>query len=70
MDVVPGDRVLPAGAGGLSDGEDEPLVKSLPQQPQNSPALGAVGQEGPTRRTGIRLAGTRMLLLHTNHHLR
>lgn len=48
MDVVPCDCVVPAGAGGLTDGEDESLVKSLPQQLQNSSALRGVGQEGLT----------------------
>lgn len=48
MDVVPRDCVVPAGAGGLADGEDESLVKSLPQQHQNSSALSGVGQVGPT----------------------
>lgn len=69
MDVVPRDGVVPAGAGGLTDGEDESLVKSLSQQHQNSSALRGVWQEGPTGRTGIRLTGIRMLLLHTNHHI-
>lgn len=48
MDVVPGDCVVPAGAGGLADGEDEPPVEGLPQQHQNPPALRGVGQEGPS----------------------
>lgn len=46
MDVVPRDCVVPAGAGGVTDGEDEPLVESLPQQHRNPSALGGVGQEG------------------------
>lgn len=69
MDVVPRDCVVPAGAGGLTDGEDESLVKSPPQQLQNSPALRGVRQEGPTGHTGIRLTGIWMLLLHTNSHI-
>lgn len=70
MNVVPRDRVLPVGAGGLTHSEDEPLVKSLPQQLQNSSALGGVREEGLTGHTGKRLTRMRVLLLHTkNKHL-
>ena len=61
MDVVPGDDVVEAGGGGLSDGEEEPPIEGYLQQPEDLLALLTSRQE---RRSGCAaILGSRVWML-------